>query len=71
MGQIKKDIKNLSKEAGSKTKARRSAEDWFTKASKSIRDNTVSKLSAPFKIGMIHVFRYEKPKNIKRYHGGI
>ena len=60
MGKIKKDIKDLSKEAGSKTKARRSAEKWFDEASKSIRDNTVAKHSKPFRVGMIHVFRYEK-----------
>lgn len=65
MGKIKKEIKDLSKEAGSKTKARRSAEEWFEKASKSIRDNTVAKHSKPFRVGMIHVFRYEKPKHIK------
>ena len=38
MGKIKKDIKDLSKEAGSKTKARRGAEKWFAEASKSIRN---------------------------------
>lgn len=65
MGKIKKEIKDLSKEAGSKTKARRSAEKWFAEASKSIRDNTVANHSKPFRVGMIHVFRYEKPKHIK------
>lgn len=65
MGKVKQDIKNLSKEAGSKTKARRAAEKWFKDASNSIRDNTVAKHSKPFKVGMIHVFRYEKPLNIK------
>ena len=65
MGKIKQDIKKLSKEAGGKIKARKAAEDWFTKASKSVKDNTVAKLSRPFKTGMIHVFRYEKPLNIK------
>jgi len=65
MGKVKQDIKNLSKEAGSKTKARRAAEDWFTKASNSIKDNSVAKHAMPFKVGMIHVFRYEKPLNIK------
>lgn len=65
MGKIKKEIKDLSKEAGSKTKARRGAEKWFAEASKSIRDNTVAKHSKPFRVGMIHVFRYEKPKHIK------
>lgn len=65
MGKIKQDIKDLSKEAGGKIKARRSAEEWFTKASSSIRDNSVAKHALPFKTGMIHVFRYEKPLNIK------
>lgn len=65
MGKVKEDIKSLTKEAGSKTKARRAAEKWFTDASKSVKDNTVAKHSRPFKTGMIHVFRYEKPLNIK------
>lgn len=65
MGKIKKDINDLSKEAGSKTKARRNAEKWFEDASKSIKDNSVATHSKPFKIGMIHVFRYEKPLNMK------
>ena len=65
MGQIKKDIDNLSKEAGGKIKARKTAEEWFDKASKSIKDNSVANHSKPFKVGMIHVFRYEKPKHIK------
>jgi|TARA_R110000744_G_scaffold45912_1_gene101786 hypothetical protein len=65
MGKIKKDIKNLSKESGSKVKARRAAESWFEKASKSIKDKSVAKYSKPFKVGMIHVFRYEKPKHVK------
>ena len=65
MGKIKQDIKNLSKDAGSKTKARRSAEKWFGEASKSIRDNAVANHSKPFRTGMIHVFRYEKPKHMK------
>ena len=34
MGQIKKDIKKLSKEAGGKLRARKKAEDWFFKSSK-------------------------------------
>lgn len=65
MGKVKQDIKNLSKEAGGKIKARKAAEKWFEDASKSIRDNTVSTWSKPFKIGMIHVFRYDKPLHMK------
>ena len=66
MGQIRKDIRKLSKEAGSKTKARRQSEDWFAKSSKSIRENAVKNYARPFKTGMIHVFRYDKPKHIER-----
>lgn len=66
MGKIKEDIKKLSKEAGSKTKARRAAEKWFEDASKSKRDNSVASHSKPFKTGMIHVFRYDKPKHLER-----
>lgn len=66
MGKIKQDIKNLSKEAGSKVKARRGAEEWFQTASKSIKDNSVANHARPFRIGMIHVFRYDKPKHIER-----
>jgi hypothetical protein len=65
MGKIKKDINDLSKVAGSKTKARKAAEKWFTDSSNSIKDNTIVKHSKPFKTGMIHVFRYEKPKHMK------
>ena len=58
MGQIRKDIRQLSKEAGGKTRARRDAEDWFEKSAKSVRENAVKRYARPFKTGMIHVFRY-------------
>ena len=66
MGQIKKDIKQLTKDAGGKTRARRNAEDWFFKSSKSIRENSVSNHARSFKTGMIHVFRYDKPKHMEK-----
>lgn len=62
MGKIKKDIRKLSREAGSKTRARRAAEEWFEESSKSIREGSVMKYSSRFRTGMIHVFRYDKPK---------
>jgi hypothetical protein len=65
MGKIKQDIKDLSKEHGGKVKAKRASEAWFDEASKSIRDNSVAVHSKPFKTGMIHVFRYDKPLNLK------
>ena len=63
MGKIKKDIRELSKEAGGKTKARRAAEDWFQSSSKNIREGAVMKRSGRFRTGMIHVFRYDSPKH--------
>lgn len=65
MGKVKQDIKDLVKEAGSKSKALSAARDWYDRGSKSMRDNTIAKNKDPFKPGMIYVFRYDKPKNIK------
>lgn len=63
MGKIKKDIRELSREAGGKTKARRAAEEWFQSSSKNIREGAVMKKSGRFRTGMIHVFRYDNPKH--------
>lgn len=62
MGKIKKDIRKLSREAGSKTRARREAEGWFEESSKSIREGSVMNYGSRFRTGMIHVFRYDNPK---------
>lgn len=63
MGKIKKDIKELSRDAGGKTKARAEAEKWFTESSRNIREGAVSRYGGRFRTGMIHVFRYDNPKN--------
>lgn len=65
MGKIKNDIKALSKEAGSKSRAATTARTWYDKAAKSVREGAVAKNRSPFKTGMIYVFRYEKPKHIE------
>lgn len=62
MGKIKKDIRQLSKEAGGKTKARRAAESWFRSSVKDIKEGAVMRYNTGFKRGMIHVFRYDDPK---------
>lgn len=62
MGKIKEDIKELSREAGGKIKARRAAEVWFENSSKNIREGAVMQYSMRFRTGMIHVFRYDNPK---------
>ena len=66
MGKVKNDIKDLSKKAGSKSKARTQAEEWFTKSAKNIREHSVAKVSTPFQPGKIYVFRYQKPKHIDK-----
>lgn len=62
MGKLKKDIKKLIKDAGSKTRARRDAEKWFQSSSKNIREGAVMHYNRRFRTGMIHVFRYDNPK---------
>ena len=64
MGQVKHDIKNLAKEAGSNSKAIQEAKQWYNKGSKSKRAREVADTRDPFRPGMIYVFRYEKPKHI-------
>jgi hypothetical protein len=65
MGKIKDDIKTLSKDAGSKSRAATAARQWYDKGAKSVRESAVAKTSDQFKTGMIYVFRYEKPKHIE------
>ena len=63
MGKIKKDIKELSREAGGKNRARKEAEKWFVESSKNVREGAVARYGGRFRTGMIHVFRYDKPKH--------
>ena len=62
MAYVKSEIRRLSKEAGSKTSARKEAEKWFQD---SLRDRTVTEAKYTrnrFEPGKIYVFRYETPK---------
>ena len=61
MGEVKKQIGELSKEAGGMTRAVSTAEDWFNTSKKAIRENSVARSSGPFQQGKIYVFRYENP----------
>lgn len=61
MGEVKNNIRKLSKEAGGKARAAKAAEDWFDSSKKSIREKAVSISSGPFQQGKIYVFRYENP----------
>ena len=61
MGQVKKEIKELSKEAGGMARAASAAEDWFDTSKKSVREKSVARSAGPFQPGKIYVFRYENP----------
>ena len=61
MGQIKTDIRTLSREAGGKRRAAANAEEWFTTTSKAVREKAVQRTAARFQPGKIYVFRYENP----------
>lgn len=62
MGVIKKQIRELSKEAGGKYKAKSAAEAWFEDSKKSIRESSVQKKLGRFRPGQVYVFRYDDPK---------
>ena len=53
MGVIKKQIRELSKEAGGKGKAKSAAEAWFVDSKKSIRETMVQKTATRFRPGQI------------------
>jgi hypothetical protein len=62
MGQVKKQIRELSKDAGGKARAKGAAESWFEDSKKSIRETMVQKTATRFRPGQIYVFRYDDPK---------
>lgn len=66
MGEIKSQIRKLSKEAGGKMLARKSAHAWFEKGKKQRSDKSVSSTGQKFMPGKIYVFDYKKPKGIER-----
>jgi len=65
MGKIKKDIRDLSKDAGSKQKAVANAESWFLKSKSDSKNKEVSATSDKFMPGKIYVFEYRMPKGIE------
>jgi len=66
MGEIKRQIRKLSKEAGGKTMARRVAEKWFDTSKKSRANKSVVTTGRRFMPGKIYVFEYKTPKGIDR-----
>ena len=65
MGKIKKDIRELTKSAGSKSAARKEAESWFLKGKKNSKDKLVAATAEKFMPGKIYVFEYKKPKGME------
>lgn len=61
MGLLKDLIRKQEQESGGKGKAIKNSDDWFKKAKKDSKDNTLVKTSERFKRGKIYVFRYLDP----------
>lgn len=66
MGEIKKQIAKLSREAGGKTLARRNAEFWFNTSRLKRSERGVANTGQRFRPGKIYVFDYKTPKTIDR-----
>ena len=62
MGQVKKNIRELSKDAGGRGRAISAAQSWFEDSKKSIREGAVQNTARRFRPGQIYVFRYDDPK---------
>ena len=62
MGQVKKDIRELSKDAGGRGRAKTAAESWFEDSKESIREGAVQSTARRFRPGQVYVFRYDDPK---------
>ena len=58
MGYVKKEIKRLSKEAGSKARAKADAESWFEDGRKNRAIKEVAKTRQNFSVGKIYSFEY-------------
>lgn len=59
MGYVKREIKRLIKEAGSKSRARSEAEDWYNEAVRSRGIKEATRIRTRFQPGKIYVFEYD------------
>lgn len=66
MGEIKRQIGILSRQAGGKKLARKKAHDWFNSGKKKRGETSVSSTGQRFRSGKIYVFEYKTPKGIDR-----
>lgn len=64
MGRVREDIKELIKESGGRTRAKRAAESWYKNGKKTAAEKSVQKIGGRFQPGKIYIFRY-KPKYAK------
>ena len=62
MGEVKKGVRELAKDAGGRGKAVSEAESWFEDSKKSIREGAVQNTARRFRPGQVYVFRYDDPK---------
>ena len=58
MARVRQDIKELIKESGGRTRAKRAAEDWYESGKKTAAEKSVQTLGGRFQPGKIYVFRY-------------
>ena len=61
MGRVREDIKELIKESGGRTRAKRAAESWYKNGKKTSAEKSVQTTGGRFQPGKVYVFRY-KPK---------
>ena len=61
MGEVRKQIRALSKEFGGKARAAKQAEAWFETSKKAVSEKSVARSATRFQPGKIYVFRYENP----------
>lgn len=65
MAELKRQLNDLIKKAGSKVQARRDAEEWYQTALSNFRNKEVVKGGfLRFVPGKIYVFRYDTPKTV-------
>lgn len=58
MAKVRQDIKELIKESGGRTRAKRAAESWYENGKKTAAEKSVQSIGGRFMPGKVYVFRY-------------
>jgi hypothetical protein len=58
MARVRQDIKELIKESGGRTRAKRAAESWYENGKKTAAEKSVQTTGGRFQPGKVYVFRY-------------